>query len=68
MKYISRYINTSSRVITCDQCGKVIPHGTPLYMITNRADETTCNCPDCAAHYMAETLEAVSDTEYSNIE
>lgn len=67
MKYISRYINTSPRIIACDQCGKTIQRNTALYMITNRANETTCNCPDCAAHYMAETLSAIADTDYSNI-
>lgn len=65
MKYINRYINKNVyNVVYCSLCDNEIRVDSPMYMITNRADETHCYCPDCAAKYMAETLEAINKVEY----
>lgn len=68
MKYINRYLNKSIHAVYCSICEKSINMDTPMYMITNRVNETHCYCPDCAAHYMAETMDAITDCEYSNVE
>jgi hypothetical protein len=65
MKYISRYAAKKGG-FDCEDCGKWIPTGFPYYVLTNRADENVKCCPDCAAIRMAETLDAVNKTEFSN--
>jgi hypothetical protein len=64
MKFISRYQEKSG--FPCEDCGAWIAKGTNYYVLTNWADETVKCCPDCAAHRMAETLDAVNKTVYSD--
>lgn len=66
MNYISRYRATVS--CECESCYQEIAPGSAYYVLTNRADETKKCCPDCAAHYMAETLDAVFNAVYTTAE
>lgn len=62
MKYITRY--RAKIEVHCEDCENPISFGLAYYMVTNRADETTKCCPDCAARRMAETLDGYNRTEY----
>lgn len=64
MKFITRY--KSKKMFFCEHCDGTIWQHDHYYVITNNAEETEKLCADCAAHYMAETLDAVHKTEYSN--
>ena len=64
MKFITRY--RAEHMFFCENCSETIMPGNHFYVITNNAEETEKLCADCAANYMAETLDAVHKTEYSN--
>ena len=65
MKFISRY--RANAGFSCEDCGDYVLKNSAYYVLTNRADETVKCCPDCAGIRMAETLDAVNKTEFSNV-
>ena len=65
MKFISRY--RANAGFSCEDCGDYVLKNSAYYVLTNRADETVKCCADCAGVRMAETLDAVNKTEFSNV-
>ena len=44
----------------CQSCGREIEQGGNYFRLEDREGEHLCCCPECAAVYLAETLDAVS--------
>lgn len=66
MKRINRY--RASEGFSCEDCGDYVIRNATFFVLVNRADESVKVCPVCAAHRMAETLDATNRTEYYNNE
>lgn len=64
---IERYKKQDRFTDSCCGCGQDIEQGDVYFLIENHDGEHFMCCPECAAVYLAETLDAVS-REYEFID
>ena len=57
---IQRFKRESRRDLYCQVCNAEIENEANYFEIEDRAGDVTTCCPECAAVYLAETLDAVS--------
>ena len=57
---IERYTKRDRGTDCCQSCGALIEQGDHFFRLENREGEHLRCCPECAAMYLAETLDSVS--------